>query len=155
MVIHIIEYAGSYTCNYTCVHVDKYPLENTLLKGSCIRFWEQVDGMPEDDNLDYSLDIKRPLVIRALRRSNIRKKVAEYLFDISPSYSYTSEIAYNVGATSSNVIGALRGMNFRYKEDESLISLDVVEEKSGGKNIRLYGITPFGKEMMETIKNRR
>lgn len=155
MVIHIIEYAGSYTCNYTYVYVDKYPLENTLLKGSCIRFWEQVDGMPEDDNLDYSLDIKRPLVIRALRRSNIRKKVAEYLFDISPSYSYTSEIAYNVGATSSNVIGALRGMNFRYKEDESLISLDVVEEKSGGKNIRLYGITPFGKEMMETIKNRR
>lgn len=111
--------------------------------------------MPEDDNLDYSLDIKRPLVVRALRRSNIRKKVAEYLFDISPSYSYTSEIAYNVGATSSNVIGALRGMNFRYKEDESLISLNVVEEKSGGKNIRLYGITPFGKEMIEAIKNRR
>ena len=111
--------------------------------------------MPEDNNLDYSLDIKRPLVVRALRRSNIRKKVAEYLFDISPSYSYTSEIAYNVGAISSNVIGALRGMNFRYKEDESLISLNMVEEKSGGKNIRLYGITTFGKEMIETIKNRR
>jgi hypothetical protein len=31
----------------------------------------------------------------------------------------------------------------------------VVEEKSGGKNIRLYGITPFGKEMIEAIKNRR
>jgi hypothetical protein len=114
-----------------------------------------MDGMPEDNNTGYSLDIKRPLVIRALRRSNIRKKVAEYLFDISPSYSYTSEIAYNVGATSSNVIGALRGMNSRYKKEESLISLDVIEEKSGGKNIRLYGITPFGKEMIETIKNRR
>ncbi|MCK4331968.1 MAG: hypothetical protein KAV40_00115 [Thermoplasmatales archaeon] len=111
--------------------------------------------MPEDNNTGYSLDIKRPLVIRALRRSNIRKKVAEYLFDISPSYSYTSEIAYNVGATSSNVIGALRGMNSRYKKEESLISLNVIEEKSGGKNIRLYGITPFGKEMMETVKNRR
>ncbi len=111
--------------------------------------------MPEDLNLDHSLDIKKPLVVRALRRSNIRKKVAEYLFDISPSYSYTSEIAYNVGATSSNVIGALRGMNSRYKKEESLISLNVVEEKSGGKNIRLYGITPFGKEMMESVKNRR
>ena len=155
IVIRIVGYADSYTCNCTCVPVDKYPLENTLLKRSCIRFWEQMDGMSEDNNTDYSLDIKRPLVIRALRRSNIRKKVAEYLFDISPSYSYTSEIAYNVGATSSNVIGALRGMNSRYKKEESLISLDVIEEKSGGKNIRLYGITPFGKEMMETIKNRR
>lgn len=116
---------------------------------------EQVDGMPEENKSDYSLDIKRPLVIRALRRSNIRKKVAEYLFDISPSYSYTSEIAYKVGATSSNVIGALRGMNSRYKKDESLISLNVVEEKNGGKNIRLYGITSFGKEMLETVKNRR
>ena len=111
--------------------------------------------MQENNTLDDSLDIIRPLVIRALRRSNIRRKVAEYLFDISPSYSYTSEIAYNVGATSSNVIGALRGMNSRYKKDESLISLNMVEEKSGGKNIRLYGITLFGKEMIEAVKNRR
>ncbi|UCD14679.1 MAG: hypothetical protein JSW60_04460 [Thermoplasmatales archaeon] len=111
--------------------------------------------MQEDNSLDDTLDIKRPLVVRALRRSNIRRKVAEYLFDISPSYSYTSEIAYNIRATSSNVIGALRGMNSRYKKDESLISLNMVEEKTGGKNIRLYGITPFGKEMIETVKNRK
>ena len=108
-----------------------------------------------NNNLDGSLDIKRPLAIRALRRSNIRKKIAEYLFDISPSCSYTSEIAYNVGATSSNVIGALRGMNSRYKEDESLVSLNLVEERSGGKNVRLYGITDFGKNIVETIKDRK
>jgi len=112
-----------------------------------------VDGMQEANRIEDSIDIKRPLVIRALRRSNIRRKVAEYLFDISPSYSYTSEIAYNVGATSSNVIGALRGMNSRYKKDESLIGLDVVEEKSSSRNIRLYGITPFGKEMIESVRN--
>ena len=112
-------------------------------------------GMLEDNNLENSLDVKRPLAIRALRRSSIRKKIAEYLFDISPSCSYTSEIAYHVGATSSNVIGALRGMNSRYRKEESLITLNLVEEKSGGKNIRFYGITPFGKEICETIKNRR
>ena len=88
---------------------------------------------------------RRPFVVRSLRRSNIRKKIAEYLFDISPSCSYTSEIAYNVNTTPTNVIGALRGMGSRYKEDGSLLSLDLVEEKSGGKNIRLYGLTPFGK----------
>ena len=103
---------------------------------------------------DESLDMKRPLVVRALRRSNVRKKIAEYLFDISPSCSYTSEIAYNVKTTPTNVIGALRGMGSRYKEDESLLSLDIVEEKTGGKNIRLYGLTPFGKEMIESLNRR-
>ena len=101
-----------------------------------------------------SLDMKRPLVVKALRRSNVRKKIAEYLFDISPSCSYTSEIAYNVKTTPTNVIGALRGMGSRYKEDESLLSLDIVEEKTGGKNIRLYGLTPFGKEMIESLNRR-
>ena len=28
-----------------------------------------------------NLDLKRPLVVRALRRSNVRKKIAEYWFD--------------------------------------------------------------------------
>jgi predicted transcriptional regulator with HTH domain len=103
---------------------------------------------------DESLDMKRPLVVKALRRSNVRKKIAEYLFDIRPSCSYTSEIAYNVKTTPTNVIGALRGMGSRYKEDESLLSLDIVEEKTGGKNIRLYSLTPFGKEMIESLNRR-
>ena len=85
----------------------------------------------------------------------IRKKIAEYLLDISPSSSYTSEIAYNVKTTPTNVIGALRGMGSRYKEDESLISLEIVEEKCCGKNIRLYGLTPFGKDIVESLKLER
>ena len=111
--------------------------------------------MQDRKRLEFSLDIKRPLVARALRRSNIRKKVAEYLLDISPSCSYTSEIAYNVKTTPTNVIGALRGMESRYRAEESLIGLDIVEEKRGGKDIRLYGITPFGKEVLESLKNNR
>ena len=111
--------------------------------------------MQRDKKLDHSLDVKRPLTIRALRRSVIRKNIAEYLFDISPSYSYTSEIAYHVRATSSNVIGALRGMKTRYREDESLLALNLVEEKSGGKNIKLYKLTDFGKEIVESLNNRR
>ena len=111
--------------------------------------------MQNEEYVDKSFNIKRPLAVRALRRSNVRKKIAEYLFEISPSCSYTSEIAYHVGATSSNVIGALRGMNARYREDESLISLELVEEKSGGKNIRLYALTNFGKEIIDTIHTKR
>jgi len=114
-----------------------------------------VDGMQRVEKLESSLEIKRPLAIRALRRSNVRKRIAEYLFDISPSYSYTSDIAYHVRTTPSNVIGAMRGMQTRYKEEESLLNLDMVEEKSCSNNIRLYGITDFGKEMLKTIKDRR
>ena len=110
--------------------------------------------MQSGNNEVNSLDMKRPLVVRSLRRSYVRKKIAEYLFDISPSCSYTSEIAYNVKTTPTNVIGALRGMGSRYKEDESLLSLDIVEEKSGGKNIRLYSLTHFGKEVIESLNIR-
>ena len=111
--------------------------------------------MQSKNDLEISADMKRPLVIRALRRSNVRKKIAEYLFDISPSCSYTSEIAYNVKTTPTNVIGAIRGMESRYRVEESLINLDIVEEKSGGRNIRLYGLTPFGKEILEDSRGKK
>ena len=110
--------------------------------------------MRSEEQRDRSLDMRRPLVVRALRRSNVRKKIAEYLFDISPSCSYTSEIAYNVKTTPTNVIGAIRGMGTRYKEDESLLTLEIVEERSGGKNIRLYGLTSFGREVIESLNQR-
>jgi predicted transcriptional regulator with HTH domain len=111
--------------------------------------------MQEDDEFEASPEIKIPLALRSLRRSSIRKKIAEYLFEISPSCSYTSEIAYNIKTTPSNVIGAIRGMESRYREDESLLSLKIVEMRSGGKNIKLYGLTPFGREILESMKDRK
>jgi len=107
----------------------------------------------QSDNLNaFSRDNKRPLVIRSLRRSNIRKKIADYLFDICPNGSYTSEIAYNIKTTPTNVIGAIRGMGSRYKAEESLISLEVVEQVKNNSNIKLYKLTDFGKEIMESLK---
>jgi predicted transcriptional regulator with HTH domain len=99
-----------------------------------------------------STDQIRPLVIRSLRRSNIRKKIAEYLFEISPSGSYTSEIAYSIKTTPTNVIGAIRGMGDRYKENESLIDLGIVEQFTGGKNVKIYKLTEMGKEIIGAIK---
>ena len=113
-----------------------------------------VDGMQSENEKELSRDFKRPIVVRALRRSNIRKKIAEYLFEISPSCSYTSEIAYNVKTTPTNVIGAIRGMGNRYKEEESLLYLDIVEEQKTGKNMKLYSLTPFGKEVIQDYNRR-
>lgn len=109
--------------------------------------------MQEKSFNEDSVESKRPLVIRALRRSSVRRKIARYLFDISPSSSYTSEIAHHVKTTPTNVIGAIRGMESRYRKEESLISLNIVEKKEGGKDIKLYGITPFGKEILEVLRD--
>ncbi|KYK27507.1 hypothetical protein AYK20_02840 [Thermoplasmatales archaeon SG8-52-1] len=97
----------------------------------------------------------RPIVVRSLRGSKVRKKIVDYLFDISPSGSYVSDIAYNIETSPSNVIGALRGMNLRYKHDESLISLNIVEliKKDNNTDLKLYRLTDFGKEILESIKN--
>ena len=113
--------------------------------------------MQDGDESVISPEMIRPLIIRSLRRSNVRKKIADYLFDISPSGSYTSEIAYNVKTTPTNVIGAIRGMNARYRNDDSLITLNIVEQINGGKrnDIKLYKLTDFGKEILESIKDRR
>jgi predicted transcriptional regulator with HTH domain len=116
-----------------------------------------VDGMQDSDTDVVSPELLKPLVIRSLRRSNVRKKIAEYLFDISPSGSYTSEIAYNVKTTPTNVIGAIRGMNSRYRNDESLLSLKIVEQINSGKHsdIKLYRLTEFGKDIMESFRENK
>lgn len=145
-------YTTAYAATYVGIYAGNYSLINNFINE---KMHLVLDGMQEDNELEVPIDIKRPMVIRALRRSNVRKKITEYLFEISPSSSYTSEIAYNVKTTPTNVIGAIRGMESRYKEDESLLSLDLVEEKSGGKNIRLYGLTPFGREVVESLREKR
>jgi predicted transcriptional regulator with HTH domain len=116
-----------------------------------------VEGMQDGEQTLISSDMLKPLVIRSLRRSSVRKKIADYLFEISPSGSYTSEIAYNVKTTPTNVIGAIRGMNSRYRNDESLMSLNLVEQIEGGrhKDIKLYRLTNFGKEIVESLRDTR
>ena len=93
--------------------------------------------MQDGDDAVISPETLRPLIMRSLRRSSVRKKIADYLFEISPSGSYTSDIAYNVKTTPTNVIGAIRGMNSRYRNDESLLSLNLVEMVESGKNVKI------------------
>lgn len=114
-----------------------------------------VDGMQDETTAAISPEMLKPLIIRSLRRSSVRKKIAEYLFEISPSGSYTSEIAFSVKTTPTNVIGAIRGMNTRYRDDESLISLKIVEQIEGGKHrdIKLYKLTDFGKEIVTGLRD--
>ena len=111
--------------------------------------------MQDKEETVTSPDMLRPLVVRSLRRSNVRKRIAEYLFEIKPSGSYTSDIAYNIRTTPTNVIGAMRGMSSRYREDESLISLKLVEQVDASKNMKIYKLTDFGKDIIESMKEKR
>jgi len=110
--------------------------------------------MQSEHSTVTSPDTLRPLVIRSLRRSNVRKKIADYLFEISPSGSYTSDIAYNIKTTPTNVIGAIRGMSSRYKNEESLLNLNIVEQVDSGRNVKIYRLTEFGKEIMQLMQDR-
>jgi predicted transcriptional regulator with HTH domain len=111
--------------------------------------------MRDRNKINISPELIRPIIVRSLRGSKVRKKIVDYLFEISPSGSYLSEIAYHVETAPSNVIGALRGMNSRYRQEESLIDLNIVEQISSGdsKDFKLYKLTDFGKEFLQTIKN--
>jgi len=110
--------------------------------------------MQDGEETVISPETLRPLIMRSLRRSSVRKKIADYLFEISPSGSYTSDIAYNVKTTPTNVIGAIRGMNSRYRNDESLLSLNLVEQIESGKNVKIYRITDFGKDILLSMRER-
>lgn len=110
--------------------------------------------MQDGDSRDTSPATLRPLIIRSLRRSNVRKKITEYLFDISPSGSYTSDIAYNVKTTPTNVIGAIRGMNSRYRKEESLIGLNLVEKVESKHNVKIYKLTNLGENIVKNMREK-
>lgn len=116
-----------------------------------------VDGMQDGTKTAISPEMLKPLIIRSLRRSSVRKNITDYLFDISPSGSYTSEIAFSVKTTPTNVIGAIRGMNSRYRDDESLISLNLVEQIDGGKHkdIKLYRLTEYGMTIIKDLRENK
>lgn len=111
-----------------------------------------MDGMQDRKEVDPKL--VRGLITRSLHRSNVRKKIAKYLFDISPNSTYTSDIAYHTHTAPISVIGVIHGLYFRYRKNESLISLNIVEQINSN-DMKLYRITDFGKEILESTKEKR
>ncbi len=88
-----------------------------------------------------------PVIIRALNKSDLRRKVLFYLDAIYPNFTYLSEMARAIKSDPSNVLGCLKGMGNRYNGNSSLIELGLVEcvEKGGHK---YYRLTEYGKEVV-------
>jgi predicted transcriptional regulator with HTH domain len=97
-------------------------------------------------------EVTKPLVIMALRKSRVKRKILEYL--IANGCGYVSEMARYVNVTPTNVIGAVRGMNERYKVCSSLVTLGLVKEvkMTDDYRIRIYCITPLGKEAVKMCR---
>jgi predicted transcriptional regulator with HTH domain len=83
----------------------------------------------------------RYVLKRILRKSYVKRKVIHYL--AQHGFGYATEIARQTCLTPTNVIGAVRGLTNRYKEEESLITLNIVTEVETnlGNNIRTYTLT--------------
>jgi len=92
-----------------------------------------------------------PIIIRALNKSELRRKVIFYLDSIYPNYAYLSVIARDINSDPSNVLGCLRGLGNRYNGNSSLIELGLVEVTERGGN-KYYKLTEYGKEVVGYTK---
>jgi len=81
-------------------------------------------------------------IIRALRRSRVRREILKMLCSASEQEVevYPAMLASLTGASYVNILGALRGFGSRYREEYSLLSLGLVEELRLGGDMRFYRI---------------
>jgi len=93
-----------------------------------------------------------PFVIRAINRSELRKRILTYLYEIYPNSSYLAEISRVIRSDPSNVKGALIGLGNKYNGSSSLVSLGLVEviEREGFK---YYRLSDYGKKVVELLKS--
>ncbi len=91
-------------------------------------------------------------IVTLLRKSRIRKEVLGFLVSSAPDEINASSISKKLGYALCDVCGVLHGLSSRYKEENSLVALGLVEEMikvRGSKGITLYRVTDRGKHIYE------
>jgi predicted transcriptional regulator with HTH domain len=96
-------------------------------------------------------EVSEPTAIFALRKSRIRREVLGYLISIYPSRSYASEIARQTRLRATDVCGALNGLSDRFKKENSLVDLNLVE-KTEKDNYIFYRATELGARTLNVIR---
>jgi len=89
-----------------------------------------------------------PHILRSLHRSDLRKRILLYLYDIYPLATYLSEIARVVGSDPSNVREALVELGNSYNGESSLVYLGLVEKIDNDR----YRLTEYGKKVVEHLR---
>jgi predicted transcriptional regulator with HTH domain len=96
-------------------------------------------------------EVQEPVAIFSLRKSRIRRIVLGYLISIYPSRSYASEIARKTRLRATDVCGALNGLPDRFKKENSLVDLNLVEKTEKDDYI-FYRATEFGAKTLNIIR---
>ena len=89
-------------------------------------------------------------LIILLRKSKTRRMVLGYLAGIYPKKSYAAEIARKTDLRPTDVCGALNGVPNRFKKENSLVELGLVE-KHEEKDGCLYSTTKEGREILHSL----
>jgi len=99
-------------------------------------------------------EVLEPVAIFSLRKSRVRREVLGYLISIYPSRSYASEIARKTRLRVTDVCGALNGLSDRFKKENSLVDLNLVE-KTERDNYIFYRATEQGQKTLGIIRDLR
>lgn len=97
-------------------------------------------------------------IVTLLRKSRIRKEVLGFLVSSAPDEINASSISKKLGYALCDVCGVLHGLSPRYKEENSLVALGLVEEmikvRGYSNGITLYRVTDRGKHIYERYYNK-
>lgn len=95
-------------------------------------------------------------VYHLLTHSKIRRDINSYICGIHPQSASAREIAIALNYPERNVIGALIGEGMRYKIEDSLVGMGLLEcheEIVHGYPILLFKATERGLEIEEKLKD--
>lgn len=93
-------------------------------------------------------------IYHSLKHSKIRDDIFNLVYDKSQELS-VREIATTLGYPEKNVVGALIGDKTRYKKEDSLVGIGIMEYREydfHGYPILLFSITEAGQEIKKLDK---
>ncbi len=95
-------------------------------------------------------------ISHSLKKSKLRCDVQAYVNSISPEGASSRQIATTLGYPERNVIGALIGEGIRYKREDSLVGMGLIEckeEMVQGYRIPMFYSTKAGRDIEDRLKN--
>jgi hypothetical protein len=95
-------------------------------------------------------------ISHSLKKSKLRCDVQAYVNSISPEGASSRQIATILGYPERNVIGALIGESLRYKREDSLVGMGLVEcreEIVQGYPIPMFYSTEAGRDIEDRLKD--
>lgn len=95
-------------------------------------------------------------ISHSLKKSKLRCDVQAYVNSISPEGASSRQIATTLGYPERNVIGALIGEGIRYKREDSLAGMGLVEckeEMVQGYPILMFYSTKAGLDIEDRLKD--